>query len=185
MKRKRILILASGCFLAIVIVVALIFTGSIRHTITLSAAEIESNLRSKFPVDKSELIFKAHFNDPTVAIDQVSGQITLGLATKVTSLGYTVTTGKVEATGAVRYEPKSGEFFLDSPTVRVVDLTLVRLAERDKPKAEKLVERGLQEFFSKMPIYRLDDKDSKFVFARRVLKSMKVQNGKLEVELGF
>ena len=159
--------------------------GNIHHTITLSATEIESNLRTKFPIDKSELIFTAHFSDPTVAINPTSGQITLGLKIKVSGIGFTVATGKGEATGDIRYEPKTGEIFLDSPSVKLSDLTLIRLAERDKPKAEKLVERGLQEYFSQMPIYRLNDKDSKFVFARRVLKGIKVQDGNLQIELGF
>lgn len=174
-----------GILLVVTLASALLLTGNIRHTVTLSAAEIQSALQRKFPVDKQELIFTAHFTDPTVSIDSTSEKVTLGLATKISALGITAATGKVEATGAVRYEPKTGELFLDSPVVTVRDLTLIRLSEREKPKASKFIEQGLQEYFAHMPIYRLNDKDSKFVFARRVLKSMKIQDGKLEVELGF
>ena len=177
--------MAVGCLLVIVVVLGLILTGNIRHTITLSAADIQSALQNKFPVDKKELIFTARFSDPTAKIDATSGRVTLGILLKVSSFGATLATGKGEATGELRYEPKTGEFFLESPEVTIDDLDLVRLAERDKPKATKMLEQGLQEYFAKMPIYRLDDKDSKFVFARRVLKSMKVQDGKLEIELGF
>lgn len=184
MKRRRGLIIGTAT-VVIAGLALLVLTGNIRHTITLSAAQIQSALQSKFPIEKKPLIFTVKFSDPTTAIDPTSGQVTVGLKCSMAALGRKAANGDGTATGTVRYEPKTGELFLDNPKVKLNSLELIGLAQRDKGKATDLIEAGLQECFKRTPIYKLDDKDSQMLMVHRIMKSMRVENGELKIELGL
>ena len=170
---------------AIAILVAIFFSGAIHRTIRLTAPEIQSELAAKFPLEKRQLLFTARFTDPTVSIDPLTSRITLGFSTTVSALGMKAATGRAEGEGAIRYEPSSGELFLDSPVVKVKGFELTGLPEKYQHAGSDLIAKGLQEYLVHTPIYRLSDKDSKLLSARRALKSIHIKDGTVLIELGL
>lgn len=174
-----------GSVLVGMVFVALVLTGSIRRTVRLTAPEIQTQMRRQFPLEKREFIFAARFTDPTVAIDSKSGRVTLGVITTVTALGMKAATGRAVAEGFARYEPSSGEFFLDSPTCKVTGFEMSGLPVRYRETGSDLIAKGLREYLVRTPLYKLSDKDSRFLIARRVLKSMRVEDDTLLIELGL
>jgi hypothetical protein len=169
----RVVIVGVG----VVLLATLTFVFLRRHTIRLTAADIESQLEGKFPQEKRELIFTARFTDPSIAIDPETDQVIMGLSTTVSALGLKAAKAQAEAKGLVRYEPSSGEIFLDSPTVRVQGLSIVGVSERDERMAREFLQRALQVYLERTPLYRLKRSGP--------LKSLRVKDGAIEIELGY
>ena len=185
MRLRRTPLILGAITLILVGIFALILTGSMRHTVRLTAADIQSQLETKFPVERSELIFTWRFTDPVVAIDSGTERVRLGVSVAVSSLGKEVVTSRAQVEGSVRYESSKGELFLDSPTARLDELDVAGLPEKYRETAGKLIEKALQEYLARMPLYRLKSSDTKMLMVRRVLKSMRVRDGELLIELGF
>jgi hypothetical protein len=170
--KPRIVIAVFGVIL--VATLALFLVG--RHTIRLTAADIESQLEGTFPQEKRELIFTARFTDPSVAIDHKTNQVTLGVSTTVSALGFKAAKARAEGKGSVRYESSSGEIFLDSPTVTVRDLNIAGLSEKDQERASEFLQGALQLYLAQTPLYRLKRSGP--------LKSLRVRDGVIEIQLG-
>lgn len=171
--------------LVLVGISAVFLIALMRHTIRLSAADIQSQLETKFPQEKRKLIFVARFSDPTVAIDPGTGLVTLGVSVTASALGVNAMKTHAETVGAVRYESSTGELFLDSPITKVDGFEMIGLSSRDRKTASELIEKALQEYLTVKPLYRLKSSDTKLFTARRVLKSIRVRDGEIELELGF
>ena len=156
-----------------------------RHTIRLSAGEIQSELAHKFPLEKRELIFTARFSNPTVGIDSSSNRVSLQFSTTISSLGMRAVGGRTMAEGALRYDANSGDLYLVDPVVKVREFELTGLPVKYQGAASAFLEKGLFEFLKRAPIYRLKSRDSKLLALSRVLKSIRVDDGDLLIELGF
>ncbi|MBC8064013.1 MAG: DUF1439 domain-containing protein [Chlorobia bacterium] len=171
--KPRVVII--GSVVIFVAILALVFLG--RPTIRLTAADIQSHLERKFPLEKRELIFTARFTDPSVAIDPKTNEVILGVSTTVSALGLRAAKAQAEAKGHVRYEPSSGEIFLDSPAVTVQGLSIVGLSERDQEKARKFLQGALKLYLGQTALYRLKKPGP--------LKSLRVRDAAIEIELGY
>ena len=172
--RFRIILIGAALLIAFVVVAAAIKRD---YTFRLTPAIVETYLRSKFPYEKRELIFTARFTDPSVNIDAATNQVTLTVSATASAVGYRTASSTVEAKGMVRYEPETGEIFLDSPTVKIQKLEIAGLSERNEGRAEAAIQRGLQYYLERRPLYRLKKKGP--------LKSMRVRDGAIEIEIGY
>jgi len=165
-----------GMALALAVVFAFIVAKR-GYTFRLTPALVEAYLRSKFPYEKRELIFIARFTDPSVDIDAATNQVTLTVSATASAVGYEAASSQVTATGKVRYEPDSGEVFLDSPTVILQNLEIPGVSERNRGRVESALKRGLQYYLERKPLYRLKKKGP--------LKSLRVRDGAIELEVGY
>jgi hypothetical protein len=178
----------SRVILVIVVLVALVggfFAINILKTVRLTAPEIQADLNHRFPFEKRQLILAAKFSEPTVSIDSATNRVKLGFSTNVSALGLKAVSGRTEGTGAVRYEPTSGEIFLVSPEVNVTGFELAGLPEQYRNPVGNLLAEALKEYLIKTPIYKLKDKDYMLFSLRRSLKSISVKDGALELEFGI
>jgi hypothetical protein len=165
-----------GIALALAVVFAFIATKR-SYTFRLTPALVEAYLRSKFPYEKRELIFTARFTDPSVEIDAATNQVTLTVSATASAVGYEAASSEVQATGNVRYEPDSGEVFLDSPTVILQELEIPGVSDRNQERAVLALQRGLQFYLERKPLYRLKKKGP--------LKSLRVRDGAIELAVGY
>ena len=183
MKSRRWLI--GGAVLAVVGIGAFVATGGAMRTIRLSAGEIQSEVSKKFPFEKRELIIAAKFTNPTVQIDPGTDRVRIGFSTTVTALGMSAASGHTEGSGVVRYEPSTGELFLDSPKVDVTGFEMSVLPTKYRNAAGELIGSALQEYLARTPVYKLSDKDTHFTMVRLGVKSIRVRDSKLEIALGL
>ena len=175
-KQTRSGIILIGLGLVSILILVFLLTSR-RYTFRLTPADLESHIRSKFPYEKQELIFSARFTDPSVSIDPTTDQVILGVSATVSTLGFRAVGTQAKARGSVRYESSSGEIFLDSPSVSIKELEVVGLSERDQRRAREVLQRVLQTYLERKPIYRLKKKGP--------LKSLRVRESAIEIEVGF
>ena len=172
--KSRITVVVVGLVLAAFL---LFFVVRRSYTVRLTPAVLETYLRSKFPYEKRELIFSARFTDPSVTIDSMTNQVTLAVSATGSATGLRAASSQARATGLVRYEPETGEIFIDSPTVTIQKLEIAGLSERNEERAEAAIQRALQYYLERRPLYRLKKKGP--------LKSMRVRDGAIEIEIGY
>lgn len=84
--------------------------------------------------------------------------------------------------GGLHYVAPESAFYFQNP--RIAGDSLGRLPERLKKPTTRLIERLLEKYRSKNPIYTLSDEDTSIRAAKSVLKSVTVESGKLIVEIG-
>ncbi len=164
---------------------AFVATGGAMRTIRLSAGEIQTEVSKKFPFEKRELIVSAKFTDPTVQIEPGTDRVRIGFSTTVTALGMSAASGHTEGSGVVRYEPSTGELFLDSPKIDVTGFEMSGLPVKYRNVAGDLIGSALQEYLAKTPVYKLSENDARFFLIHLAVKSVKVRNDKLEIILGI
>lgn len=184
LQRKRLKLFVGVAFTLVILVVLWLY-GSLRRTIRLTSSEIQSTMASKFPIEKRELVFVARFENPSVSIGANTNRVTLGVTATISALGIKAVSGRATGEGEVRYDAAKGELFLDSPGVKVENLDLKGLPERYQKPAHDLLENALREYLARNPIYRLPEQDTKLFSARRNLKSLRIEDGTLLIELGF
>lgn len=135
------------------------------------------------PLEKKQYFFTVRLSEPKVVLINESNEIGFFMHVDVLAPGRLKGGGRGQISGSVRYEQKTGEFFLDSP--RLVGLEIDLLPKKLTPKISKLAELVLAKASSKLPVYKLRDDDPKHQLARSTLKSVKVQDHKLMITLGM
>lgn len=142
-KQKKFRVATVAIALSILLIIGFLLLKR-SYTFRVRPSDLEAYLQTKFPYQKQELIFTARFENPSVNIDPNTDQVILGVSTTVSTLGFSTVKTQAEAKGSVRYEPISGEIFLDSPTVSVQELKIRGLPDRDQKLAREVLQRVLQ-----------------------------------------
>ena len=163
----------------------LIFFVLSKRTIHLSASEIQSEISRKFPVGKSDLAYRYRFDNPKVSIDEATNQVSMMVGAEASALGSKTVRGHLGVSGSLRYDSSQGSLYLDQPRALIADLEMADLPEKVRAVASSLLAKGLEECLRREPLYRLNDKDSLMALLRRNLKSLRVQNGEVVIELGL
>lgn len=182
--RRTAKVLAAVVFLAVCAFAVYVFSTS-RHTVQLTAQDVQNGLATKFPFEKSDLVYRAKFSQPEVNIDGGSNHITLTLLAEASALGSRTVKGKVSVSGRPRYESATGDLYVDQPRALVSELEYEGLPEKYRGATSAVLAKGLEQYLAKQPIYRLQPSDSKMLLLRRTLKSISVQDGLINLELGL
>jgi Protein of unknown function (DUF1439) len=153
------------------------------YTVELTERSLQEKVELIMPLEKKQYFFTVRLSEPKVALINKSNEVGMFMHVDVIAPGGFKGGGRGQIAGSVRYEQKTGEFFLDAP--RLVGLEIDLLPKRLMPKISKLAEILLTKASSKLPVYRLRDDDAKHQLAKSTLKSIKVKDHKLLITLGM
>lgn len=181
----RVLIIALVAVLTVA-VGAFAFLHGKRTQIHITNAQMQEQLASRFPIERSILLFiQWRLANPSLIFLPERQRIGLGLDLQLNlrvdgqgrDLG-----GRVEVETALRYDDARGAFFL-------VDPVITKLAVRGIPEAhvmrvQQSLRERLAELFSQRPVYTLNPRDVKQGAARLVLRDVRIEQDEIVIVLG-
>jgi hypothetical protein len=169
----------------LIVVLVMVWASLPVHALTyqleLGQPELQLGLEQMFPVNKSDPLISIFLRDPKVLLQNGSERIGLqaGLSSEIA--GGISANGRVTIDGKLRYEPKSGAFYLED--TRIKNLQVDGVPGFYVDQIRQSVEPIVRELMASNPIYVLDDRDDTLALSKRQIKSVKVRNGKVFVEL--
>ena len=85
--------------------------------------------------------------------------------------------------GAIRYEPTDGKIYIDNATV--TKLSFDNLPPELEQPVNRTIETVMKKYLAENAVYQLDEKDISSKLAKSVLKSIKISDGALLIEVGM
>lgn len=157
------------------------FSWSFSYTVEITEAELQSKVAAMMPIEKSKLFVTTTLSNPVVTLGESDDQIATSVLVNVKAPGNIKGSAHVATTGSLIYKAKEGAFYLGNP--KIVGLTSSDIPESLVPKIKELSQSALAKILSSRPIYKLKDDNMKHQLAKSVLKSIKVKDHKLLIEL--
>jgi Protein of unknown function (DUF1439) len=163
------------------------YVSSKEYVVRIPEKQLQEKLQEKLPISKSYFfIFQVTLDNPRVELTNGNDRINAGLDVVLNiklggeekPLG-----GSLDASGSIRYEPESGQFYLTDPNIE--QFSIQGIPEKHISKATTVMEQALTEYYASHPIYTLKVGDIKQAAAKLVLKSVLVENKELVVVLGI
>lgn len=151
-------------------------------SIYLTEAQLQQQLETKFPIERSLLLAKAVFSDPKVQLKEGTNRIHLSADAVAIVPTQPEWKGSAEFSGGVRYDPEQGAILLED--ARIENLVLAGVPEKYHAPVKELGTVVAREYLNRVPIYKLDPADYRQSVALFVLKSVSVENGRLRIVLG-
>jgi hypothetical protein len=176
------------CLVAVAVATATLgyFRGR-EYVFRFSEEELQDSLAQSMPFTRTYvLVIDVTLTEPRLDLidgsDRVAAGIDVGVSLPGLAAPITVD-GSIDVTTGLRYEPGSGEFYLEDPDLRGFSLQGVPAAY-DGPVRDALL-RAVSEYFRGRPVYRLDGRDLRHATARLLLKDVTVSDRELIVTLGL
>ncbi len=169
----------------LIICTALILASQLAHalsyTIEITEDELQSRLAAIMPMERQQLFLTVIISEPD--IDLSVGNNEIGVASKIEIMapGGMKGSGSAMMTGSLDYDPEKHAFYFRNPNI-------VRLESKDippetLPQIKGIAQAAASKILSTQPVYTLSGDDLKHTVARSMLKSIKVENSKLLIEL--
>ncbi|KAF0192701.1 MAG: hypothetical protein FD165_471 [Gammaproteobacteria bacterium] len=154
---------------------------ALTYELELGQPELQLGLEQLFPVSRTDTLVSIFLRDPKILLKNGSDRI--GLRAELVSelAGGLTATGNVSIDGKLRYEPKTGAFHLEQ--TRINDLRVEGVPGFYTDQIRQSIEPIVRELLSNNPIYVLDSSDKATMLSKQQVKSVKVRNGKVFVEL--
>ncbi|MBL4607223.1 MAG: DUF1439 domain-containing protein [Pseudomonadales bacterium] len=153
------------------------------YTIEFGPEVLQKRITGVFPIKVKKFIFVFKVFDPIVVIppgtvDRIGVEVSL----KVSIPGLLKAEGRGLIHGEIDYLGSTGEFFFFDPELKNFEV-------RGLPKSYQEEVRGLFESIMKsalsdISIFKFDEDDRKQKIAKRMLKSVKVEDERLKIEIG-
>lgn len=166
---------------------AYFYVSSQEYIVRIPEEQLLEKLQENLPISKSYFfIFQVTLDKPRVELTNGSDRINAGLDVILNiKLGSEEKplSGSLDASGTIRYEPESGQFYLSDPIVE--QLSIQGIPEKYIGKATAVMGKALAEYYADHPIYTLKADGIKQGAAKLVLKSVLVENQALALVLGL
>jgi hypothetical protein len=150
-----------------------------RGYLDIDAADLQARIEQRFPVRHCKTVLLcAELTHPVVTLSEGDDRVGLAVDVKL-SLGPRDRSAHVAMTGRPRYDPSTGQLFLD-------DLQVAQFEGAGVPaeSAEWLrygATLAAQQALQNRPVYTLDERSAKGALARRALSDVRVKAGKLRL----
>lgn len=162
-----------------------ISTNASAYTLELSKAELERYAQAYFPITQQTPFSKVRYSSPKVVLDEKTNRIGLEVTVHAEMPGMIAIAGRGQIDGKLEYRQQSNQFYLHDPKIKNVRFanTSYELANSIQQMANSMSRQTLPMIF----VYELKDQDLRQKMAKSVLKSARVQQGKLylDMELPF
>lgn len=153
------------------------------YTVSLTAADIEAMVRPHFPQVHTGPLGTVTLSDPRVILRSGSDRLGLGLDVAGEMAGGLATHGQAVVEGEVAYDPARGEFHLREP--RVTHLVVEGLPDPYAGFVASTVSAIARQEAPLIVLFKVPADDLAGAATLRVLKSARVKDGKLVLELGM
>jgi uncharacterized protein DUF1439 len=187
MTPPRAVILATILIAAVVGSAYYYFFFNRQYVYRFTEAQLQQALSERLPFTKTYLlIFQITLDHPRVVLVNGSDRVHAGMdialnvhvADEPSPMG-----GAIDASGGIRYEPKTGQLFLTQPKIERLELQGV--PEQYTSRATVALSRALDTYYADHAIYTLNTSHAKELAARLFLKSVTIEERQLVVTLGI
>ncbi|VAW61508.1 hypothetical protein MNBD_GAMMA11-2537 [hydrothermal vent metagenome] len=151
------------------------------YTLEISEKELQEKVSKMMPLEKKKYFVTVILSEPVIDLTGGNNEIGIFSHVKIIAPGSIEGAGKVKITGSLRYDSKTGSFFFKHP--EIVSLEVNDVPEKYMPNIKKIAQSAVSKILATRPVYKLKDDNLKQKLAKSVLKSIKVENKKLLVEL--
>ncbi len=155
------------------------------YTLELSKTELERYAQAYFPITQQTPFSKVRYSSPKIVLDEKTNRIGLEVTVHAEMPGMMAIAGRGQIDGKLEYRQQSHQFYLHDPKIKNVRFanTSYELANSIQQMANSMSQQTLPMIF----VYELKDNDLRQKMAKNVLKSARVQQGKLylDMELPF
>jgi hypothetical protein len=158
------------------------FVCAFSYTLELSEDKIQKKAESMMPLKKKKFFITTTLTEPVIDLIASTNEINLTSNVNVKAPGNISGNGKVSFTGSLRYESDSGSFYFDNLKVNSLDIDAI--PQKVIPKIKGVLELLAKRVLATKPVYKFKDDNLKHKLAKAALKSIKVTNETLFVELG-
>lgn len=150
-------------------------------TIALTEAELQRRVVERFPVTRAlPLGAELTLSNPVVSLADTSGRLRMLTDAVVSVPGARPLTGQADVSGSVRFDREQGRFLLDEP--RLEALQVPGLPQGYAGLARQAANAAVSAAVQSLTLHTLTDEDFAQRYARRFLKSVRVENRKLLLE---
>lgn len=153
------------------------------YTLKFGPEVLQKRITGVFPLKVKKFIFVFKIFDPVVVIppntvDRIGVEVSL----QVSIPGLLKAQGRGLVHGEIDYLRSTGEFFFFDPELQNFDVK--GLPKRYQEEVRGLFESIMKSALSDISIFKFDEKERKQKIAKRMLKSVKVEDERLKIEVG-
>ena len=174
--------------IAVMVIGGVLFIAAQRdYQYRFTEQQLQQKLSARLPLTSTYFyIFDVTLDGPRVDLvegsDRVAAGVDIMLNIKIGDSDVPLG-GAVDVSGAIDYQPESGEFFLADPVVEALNIDGV--PDRYADQSRSVIESALTEYYKTRPIYTLEGTDAAKVAGRLLLKKVTVKDEELVVTLGL
>ena len=153
------------------------------YTLKFGPEVLQKRITSVFPLKVKKFIFVFKVFDPVVVIPpETVDRIGVEVSLQVSIPGLLKAQGRGLVHGEIDYLGSSGEFFFFDPELQNFDVK--GLPKRYQEEVRGLFESIMKSALSDISIFKFDEEDRKQKIAKRMLKSVKVEDERIKIEVG-
>lgn len=152
-------------------------------TVELTETELQDKINKLVPFEKNKLLLTLLVSAIDVELKEGSELIGLVVDMEIKSTHFSSGKGRAYVAGRLTYRPDEGSFYFQD--AKVSEVHFENIPDKHHELLRALLQRALQKRLTGAPIYQLDKTRIKHKLARAVLKSVKVLDRKLVLEMGL
>ena len=154
------------------------------YTLNFGSEILQKRITGLFPLKVKKFIFVFKIFDPVVVIpantvDRIGVEVSL----QVSIPGLLKAKGRGLIHGEIDYLSSTGEFFFFDPELQNLDIH--GLPKRYQEEVRGLFESIMKSALSDISIFKFDEEDTKQKIAKRMLKSVRVEDELLKIKVGL
>ncbi len=153
------------------------------YTLALSQKDLQTMTEIWFPYRQGTAVGDVELSSPRVILRRDSGRMGFAVAIRLEMPGQYHATGNGLIDGELDYNAERGEFYLREP--RLIQLAVDGLPPSYDALVKTVINDLTQQHFPLIVVYRLEKQALGHASVLRTLKSVRVHDGKLLVELGL
>lgn len=150
-------------------------------TVKLSEGQLQGRVNRLVPLEKRKLLMSVVISRIDVELREGHDRVGLNTHMEIRLPGYSTGKGTAYIEGKPVYRPEQGSFYFAD--AEVTSVSFENVPDKYDRTVRKLLQSALQRRLDKTAIYTLDDSKTKHQLARSLLKSVRVQDKKLVLEL--
>ena len=155
--------------------------ADMNYLIELDQAQLQRKVERLFPVAHEDPLYSVALNEPKVVLREGADRIGLRLNVAGSVMRQLDVAGAARVEGRLRFEPKTGEFFLDDATVE--ELSIEGVPDQYLGELRRLAGQIAREALNQHPVYVLGSLGESKKLMGSEIKGIRVRDGKLVIEL--
>lgn len=150
-------------------------------TYQMTQQELQTKVEKSFPLQKETPFAMLTFSSPRVVLKSENNRLGVMMNVLAESAGKTLGKGTGMVDGELEYVAASGEFRLRNPKVN--DLVIDGLSPNANTLLQGVASDALARMMPVIVVYKLDEKEFRQSMAKRMLKSIRVESGRVVAEM--
>lgn len=153
------------------------------YTVELTEAQLQQQLASMMPITKEKMFVTVTLSKPALELGVGGDKIGVFSNLDISAPGGIKGTGRAKVEGRISYKKQTGEFFLYNPTISQIEID--QIPNQFHSNVKQLAQLALNSSIKGKPIFTLTDNNSQEKLAKSMLKSVKVEPGKILITLAI